>query len=72
MTTATNYLSLYNTLEIREAPLNRYIAILSRQIDLPHQDPGDRFIAATTVYHQLTLATVDTNLTGTSWLQTLS
>ena len=61
-----------NTLEIREAPLNRHIAILSRQIELPHQDPGDRFIAATAVYHQLTLATVDTNLTGASWLQTLS
>lgn len=61
-----------NTLEIREAPLNRHIAILSRQINLPHQDPGDRFIAATAVYHQLTLATVDTNLTGLSWLQTLS
>lgn len=61
-----------NTLEIHEAPLNRHIAILSRQIQLPHQDPGDRFIAATAVYHQLTLATVDTNLTGTSWLQTLS
>jgi PIN domain nuclease of toxin-antitoxin system len=61
-----------NTLEICEAPLNRHIAILSRQINLPHQDPGDRFIAATAVYHQLTLATVDTNLTGCSWLQTLS
>ncbi|MBN3951303.1 MAG: type II toxin-antitoxin system VapC family toxin [Nostoc sp. NMS7] len=61
-----------NTLEIREAPLNRHIAILSRQINLPHQDPGDRFIAATAVYHQLILATVDTNLTGASWLQTLS
>ncbi|MEA5504707.1 type II toxin-antitoxin system VapC family toxin [Halotia wernerae UHCC 0503] len=61
-----------NTLEIREALLNRHIAILSRQIELPHQDPGDRFIAATAIYHQLTLATVDTNLTGVSWLQTLS
>ncbi|ALB43694.1 MULTISPECIES: type II toxin-antitoxin system VapC family toxin [Nostocales] len=61
-----------NTLEIREASLNHHIAILSRQIELPHQDPGDRFIAATAVYYQLTLATVDTNLTGSSWLQTLS
>ncbi|MCX5980886.1 MAG: PIN domain-containing protein [Nostocales cyanobacterium LacPavin_0920_SED1_MAG_38_18] len=60
-----------NTLEIREASLNHHIAILSRQIELPHQDPGDRFIAATAVYYQLTLATVDTNLTGSSWLQTL-
>jgi PIN domain nuclease of toxin-antitoxin system len=61
-----------NTLEIREASLNHHIAILSRQIELPHKDPGDRFIAATAVYYQLTLATVDTNLTGSSWLQTLS
>jgi PIN domain nuclease of toxin-antitoxin system len=59
-------------LEICEAPLNRQIVILSRQIDLPHQDPADRFIAATAVYHKLILATVDTNLTSASWLQTLS
>lgn len=60
------------TLEICEAPLIRQISILSRQIELPHQDPADRFIAATAVYHNLTLATVDGNLTGLSWLQTLS
>ncbi|PSB04580.1 type II toxin-antitoxin system VapC family toxin [Merismopedia glauca] len=64
-------LALQN-LEIREAPLVRQIAILSRQIELPHQDPADRFIAATVVYHNLILATVDSNLTGLSWLQTLS
>lgn len=44
----------YPFVEMREAPLNRHIAILSRQINLPHQDPGDRFIAATAAYHQLT------------------
>ena len=59
-------------LAIREVPLDRQIAILSRKIELPHQDPADRFIAATAMYHQLTLATVDTHLTGASWLQTLS
>jgi len=59
-------------LEVREAPLNNQIAILSRQIKLPHQDPADRFIAATAVYQKLILATVDNNLTGFSWLQTLS
>lgn len=37
------------TLEICEAPFVREIAILSRQIQLPHQDPADRFIAATAV-----------------------
>jgi len=59
-------------LEIRDAVLNNEIALLSRQIDLPHQDPADRFIAATAVFYQLTLATVDSNLTSSSWLKTVS
>jgi PIN domain nuclease of toxin-antitoxin system len=59
-------------LAICEAPLNRQIAILSRQIELPHQDPADRFIAATAIHYQLQLATVDTHLTGATWLPTLS
>lgn len=59
-------------LATREASLNHQIAMLSRQIDLPHQDPADRFIAASAVYYQLILATVDTKLTGANWLQTLS
>lgn len=59
-------------LETLEAPLNHDIAILSRQIELPHQDPADRFIAATAIYYDLHLATVDTNLVGLSWLRTLS
>ena len=59
-------------LALCEAPLNHRIAILSRQIELPHQDPADRFIAATAVHYQLQLATVDIHLTGASWLLTLS
>jgi len=59
-------------LETREATLNNEIALLSRQIDLPHQDPADRFIVATAVFYQLTLATVDSNLTNSSWLRTFS
>ena len=59
-------------LETREAVLNHEIAILSREIALPHQDPADRFIAATAIFYKLTLATVDQNLTGFSWLQTIS
>lgn len=59
-------------LGIREALLNRHIAVLSRQIELPHQDPADRFIAATAIYYQLQLATVDTNLIKAAWLPTLS
>jgi PIN domain nuclease of toxin-antitoxin system len=61
----------FKALAICEAPLNRQIAILSRQIELPHQDPADRFIAATAIHYQLQLATVDTHLTGAAWLPTL-
>jgi len=60
------------SLAINEATLNRQIAVLSRQIDLPYQDPADRFIAATAVHYQLQLATVDARLTEADWLQTLS
>lgn len=59
-------------LGLQESPLTNEIAILSRQLDLVHQDPSDRFIAATSVYYNLTLATVDTNLTSATCLQTLS
>jgi PIN domain nuclease of toxin-antitoxin system len=59
-------------LETREAVLNHEIAILSREIALPHQDPADRFIAATAIFYDLTLATVDGNLTGFAGLQTVS
>ena len=40
------------------------IAIVSRQIELSHQDPADLFIAATAVELELTLATVDRCLLG--------
>ena len=52
--------------------MNYALAILSREIALPHQDPGDRFIAATAIYYGLILATVDAKLTGNWVLQTLS
>ncbi len=52
--------------------LSVFEASLNRQIDLPHQDPADRFIAATAVYYQLQLAIVDTHLTQADWLSTIS
>ncbi|AFY74094.1 hypothetical protein Syn7502_02073 [Synechococcus sp. PCC 7502] len=55
-----------------EATLNNDIALLSRQIELPHQDPADRFIVASAVFYNLKLATVDVHLTSCSWLQTIS
>ena len=60
------------SLTIHEAPLNHAIAVLSRQINLPHQDPADRFIAATAIHFNLQLATVDIHLTGAVWLSTIS
>ncbi|WP_336622305.1 PIN domain-containing protein [Chlorogloeopsis sp. ULAP01] len=59
-------------LDTKEAPLSNDIAILSRQLDLVHQDPADRFIAATAIHYELTLVTVDGNLTKATCLNTLS
>lgn len=61
-----------NALQVLEAPLTGEIAVLSRQIDLPHKDPADRFIAATALHYDLQLATVDTYLTTADWLPTIS
>jgi PIN domain nuclease of toxin-antitoxin system len=49
-------------LVLNEAPLNAEIALVSREIRLPHQDPADRFLAATAIVHGLSLATVDRRL----------
>ncbi|MEY4518501.1 MAG: hypothetical protein RLZZ499_1100 [Cyanobacteriota bacterium] len=59
-------------LNTQEAPLSNEIAILSRQLKLDHQDPADRFIAATALHLDLILATVDNRLTNANWLKTLS
>ena len=60
------------SLDFQEARLTYQIAIKSRQIELSHQDPADRFIAATALELELTLATVDRRLIGLSWLETIS
>ncbi len=60
------------TFEVQEAPLNYEIAILSRQISLPHQDPADRFLAATAIHYDLTLATVDQKLVQAVQIPTIS
>ena len=51
-----------STLPFFEATLNHEIAMQSRKIILPHQDPADRFIAASAVVYGLTLVTADPNL----------
>jgi PIN domain nuclease of toxin-antitoxin system len=47
---------------LREAPLTHEIAVESRRIRLPHDDPADRFLAATAKVLDLTLVTADARL----------
>ena len=46
----------------REAAVTHEVAIESRRVNLPHQDPADRFLAATAAVYQLTLVTADERL----------
>ena len=56
----------------REAPLTHAIAQESRVLDLPHEDPADRFLAATAKVLELTLVTADRRLTGSREFAVLS
>jgi PIN domain nuclease of toxin-antitoxin system len=47
---------------MREAPITIEIARLSRVVPLTHQDPADRFLAATAMHLNLTLITADARL----------
>lgn len=61
-----------STSPIQEAPLTRAVALHSRSIDLPHQDPADRFIAATAIVYGLTLVTSDENILESQTVPVLS
>jgi PIN domain nuclease of toxin-antitoxin system len=43
-------------------PIDAEIALRSRTLDFPHQDPADRFIAATAMVKNIQLVTSDRNL----------
>lgn len=47
---------------VQEASLTHEVALVSREMNLPHQDPADRFIAATAKVYGLTLVTQDEKL----------
>lgn len=51
-----------STLPFHEAALNHEVAMQSRKISLPHQDPADRFIASPAAVYGLILITADKNL----------
>lgn len=46
----------------REAPLTHDIAVASRRLSLAHNDPADRFLAATAYVNGLTLVSADARL----------
>jgi PIN domain nuclease of toxin-antitoxin system len=56
---------------VAEAALTHEIALHSRLIELPHQDPADRFIAATALVRGFALATSDKHLLRCRGIHTL-
>jgi PIN domain nuclease of toxin-antitoxin system len=60
------------TAPLREAPLTHEIALAARLLALPHNDPADRFLAATAQLLRLTLVTADANLLGLGDISTLA
>lgn len=55
----------------RQASITHEIALASRTVDLPHQDPADRFLAATAKVMDLTLVTSDAQIAGSSDISVL-
>jgi len=57
---------------MRVIPIDTEIAILSRTLPFEHEDPADRYIAATAIANGSALATLDSRLLKLSWLKTIS
>ena len=64
--------AMVRALPRREAPLTHDIAIASRQLTLQHEDPADRFIAATARVLGLTLVTADARLLSSTEFEVLA
>lgn len=60
------------TVHLREAPLTHEIVVAAQELRLPHQDPADRFLAATAGVIGLTLVTADDRLLGLGKIATLA
>jgi PIN domain nuclease of toxin-antitoxin system len=54
--------NVLNSMPFQQATVNHEVAMQSRLIKLPHQDPADRFIAASAVVYDLILVTADNYL----------
>jgi PIN domain nuclease of toxin-antitoxin system len=57
---------------VRDAPLTRQVAMESRAVALGHDDPADRFLAASALVHGLTLLTADRRLLAARAIPTLA
>lgn len=56
---------------LREAPITYEVALETHRTRLPHRDPVDRFLVATTRVFDLTLVTADARLLGVKGLRVL-
>ncbi len=66
------FAAVTTTLTLNEAPLTHEVILASREINLPHNDPADRLIAATSRHYGLRLVTADERLLGGSGFSTLA
>jgi PIN domain nuclease of toxin-antitoxin system len=57
---------------MHDAPLSREVAVRSRSVRLEHEDPADRFLAATAAVYELTLVTADARLLHGRGFRTLA
>jgi PIN domain nuclease of toxin-antitoxin system len=57
---------------MREAPLTHEIVLTAQELPLQHQDPADRFLAATAEVLGLTLVTANRRLLGLGTIATLA
>ncbi len=53
---------IFRKIPLKEAVINQEVAIQSRFVQLPHEDPADRFLTATAVVYDLTLITADSRI----------
>ncbi len=53
---------IFCRIPLKEAVLNQQVAVQSRLVQLAHQNPADRFLAATALVYDLTLVTADARL----------
>ena len=65
-------LAAWSKAPMNEAALTREVALRSRSIHVPHEDPADRFLAATADVFDLTLVTDDEHLLRGKGYRTLA